>query len=127
MRHLRAALPFLWLFVVGTNPLSAMTVKELKTNLRSPDQTIVKGAKLYLAGVAEGIMASNAGAEATAKVSLFCQPRLLSLNTDNFIEMINTYVTKLSDRATKEKLEDFDVSTVLYNSLVDTFPCSEKK
>jgi len=93
----------------------------------SADKSTVTMATLYLSGVAEGIMAANAEAESSLRGSLFCQPRNLSLNTDNLAQMVGEYLKKLAGNATQDELDNFEVSTILLGALKDIFPCGAKK
>jgi hypothetical protein len=104
-----------------------MSIRELKAKLKSSDQATVETTKFYIAGIAEGILAANAGAEASNKVGLFCQPARLVLNTDNLVQIMNEYLKKLYARETQEKVDDFEVATLLFNGLAATFPCTAKK
>jgi hypothetical protein len=117
----------LFLFCLGSVPAGAMSIRDLQAKLKSPDLVIVGGARLYITGIGEGILATNAGAESLHKAPLFCQPAQLALNTDNLISMMNQFLKKLYARETQEKVDDFDAGTIIFNALADTFPCQVAK
>jgi len=54
----------------------------------------------------------------------FCIPNNLSLNADNYVQMIDGFLDRHKHSA--DKLDKTDIEYVLLYSMVETFPCTEK-
>ena len=104
-----------------------ITVKDYKATLSNDDVAKIVAMKLYISGVGDGLLWANA--EATRrKIPLFCEPNNLKLLVDNYIDMINSQIGRLSQPggASKSELDDLPIGMLLLKGLEGTFPCETK-
>ena len=88
------------------------TYKKLKKI--SPDY-----AKLYVQGVASGFEWSNTLNESRKVKPLFCSPSKLSLNGDNYFQILEKELAGSS----KNAKDTAQIELILFIGLVKTFPC----
>jgi hypothetical protein len=100
MLTLLAALCFL---AVVTQAKAEITVKDYRARMMSDDAARVM--KTYIKGLGDGIGWANAQAN-SRKAPLFCQPRKLALDVENFVDIINRQIAAASTRLTEAKLDE---------------------
>jgi len=107
------------------------TVKEYQTVMRGGKQDVIQAFEGVVSGIGAGIMAANAYALLTKKISLFCSPDGLALNGYNYIDILNRTIKQLQEapgqaRESASRLDEVPLSTILIQGLADTFPCPAK-
>ena len=100
-----------------------MSVADYRRGISSHDETIVAGTKLYLKGVGLGMVIVNAAASRDNK-QMFCQPAKLTLETQNFLNILNEMITDLSTKTSVAKVDAMEAELVLFIGLQKTFPCA---
>ena len=75
-------------------------------------------ARLYLTGLSEGILWTNAALEIRLQPRLFCPPKTLSLNSENFSALLDSEFAS-NDRPLKSTA----IGLVLLKGLMKAFPC----
>jgi hypothetical protein len=96
---------------------AAMTIDAYYVAKKSNDSKWFKG---YIGGIGQGISITNASLKIDKKPVIFCLPDDKIFDADDYIELIDDYLDKNSD-----KLEhDYQINMVLLLALKEAFPCS---
>ena len=115
------------LTLIGTAAKAETTVKEYRSTISSKDQAKIAFTKLYVTGIAAGILAANARLDTLNQNLLYCPPESLVLNTDNYLDILEREITTLSKRGMPiAMLDDMPISFVILGSLQENFPCRSK-
>jgi hypothetical protein len=120
---IRLTLCFLTLVAVEA---SALTVKEYRADMASADQARITMTRIYIGGLGEGIVAANVQVGRINKAPIFCQPQKLALGMDNFINILDRFITTISTKAPREKVDEMSIPLLLLEGLQETFPCNGK-
>ena len=116
----------LLLFTFGVTLLNGMTVKEFKA--RMADEKLQLMAGVYINGLGEGLIAANARMEQSVGVGLFCMPKDLALKTEDTVDVMNRQLKlMLSNGMTRERLDRFEIGSILLLGLENSYPCAGKK
>jgi hypothetical protein len=75
------------------------------------------GIELYVNGVGTGFATANVALESEHKPPLYCQPDKLTLESNNYIEMLEQ---QIAERKAADKVS---INIVLLFALKATFPC----
>ena len=117
-----------WIKAVGLMLMATCLVAQVEAEV--PVSAYLSSAKTkdgrkqlepYVAGMVSAFMWANAELESQKRMALFCPPRLLVLNVDNALALIDEWV----------KHPEFDIpaareapiTMVLLSALRDQFPC----
>jgi hypothetical protein len=101
---------------IATADISVSQFKESKA--RGSDEW--GGIELYVTGLGTGFMTANAELKFEHKPLLYCQPGKLSLDTNNYVEMIEKEI------AERKPDDSMWLSIVLLSALQSIFPCPTK-
>jgi hypothetical protein len=114
MRLLQAMLFFALAATVGT--AHALTVGNYKAELKSNQSRL----NIYINGVGEGLSWANTMNQAKDLPLIYCQPRKLVMNVENFKTIIEDELEKYPE----VYKDDIPIELVLARGLVRTFPCT---
>lgn len=73
-------------------------------------------------GIGQGIAWANTAAEKN-KAPIYCQPRTLSMNGTNYIEILDKMIKNFESKTTAKELNEFPVAMLLVMGLQEAFPC----
>lgn len=76
--------------------------------------------KLYLGGVGSGYSWANAILRTKGEAPLYCEPTKLALQPDNYLQILNTFLSKNP----REPLQGTPIDLILGYALQDAFPCN---
>jgi len=103
-------------FAFFTTTLSAaMDLKAYKELQKSSKDMV----KIYIYGVGEGYSWSNTILQDRGGKALFCVPKNMALNAENYISITNNRIASLGGSAVAE----MPIELILYSGLIETFPC----
>jgi hypothetical protein len=126
------------LAVTGAASLNAQmtTVKEyhewkdvLETAKNDPGYAQAKSAfDLYFKGIGDGFVWANAELLSTKRERLFCAPQELGLNSENYHQILESFLPTLSKRihgatVSWKSVEDVPFGYALMTALINAFPC----
>lgn len=117
----------LFFALLPTRGNAQTTVKEYRTAKASSSIAEIIKLKWYIGGLGEGIFWANA--ELTKQhAPLFCEPEKLRLVADNYMDIIDGQITRLSQPhgATIAEIDSFATGLLLLKGLEETFPCKSK-
>ena len=83
--------------------------------LRKIDQDVFR---LYIGAMADGMEWANTAIEVRGQPPLFCTPKSLALNSDNYIKLVDSEIDR-----TPTYTPDTDVALILLRALQRAFPC----
>jgi hypothetical protein len=104
-----------------------MTIKDYQQMMASSNKDQIDMAKLYIAGLGQGMTWANAEAR-IRKMPFFCAPENLGLNSDNYKAIIEKSIELAvagGAAANKEKFDNTAIGMVLMQGLLITFPCGK--
>lgn len=86
---------------------------------------------LYVKGIGDGFAWANSLLEATDKKPLFCTPDTLALNSDNYQQILESFLPIFQSRMhwptkTWKSVDEVPIGFVLLGALIDAFPCTAK-
>ncbi len=110
IKKLVLTIGMLSLFVNQANAMSVSNYKRFKKEQ-------LNLLKLHINGVGQGISWSNSFVENKLKEKLYCSPQKISLNTGNFMAIIDKEID------TGRWKGDDHVEMILFFGLEKTFPC----
>jgi hypothetical protein len=96
--------------------VQALTVGEYKNKLKQKSQYV----DFYIFGVEEGIAWANSMNQSKNITNLYCVPKYLALNIDNYKRVIEDGLEKYPS----VYKDDIDVEVVLLRGLMRNFPCN---
>ena len=102
------------LCLLWCNVSFAITYKEFKSN---PDKYYP-----YITGLYVGFGRSISMQEKIGP-RFYCQPRTLSLNYENVIDILEDEVKRASKKMSKEEVDKLDIDLLLAFGFQNTFPC----
>jgi hypothetical protein len=107
---------------------SEMTVKDYQKFTSSNDVVLTGTTKAYVHGLGEGVEWAETSAELLNPdgVRLFCLPSKLSLNEDNFVDLLDQQIKREAAETTRDKLEKSYIGILLVKAFRETFPCQDK-
>ncbi|MDR3396599.1 MAG: hypothetical protein P4M06_03470 [Pandoraea sp.] len=110
---------FVLLAVVAIQQAAAGTVGEYKKTKHAAETypATANSLRAYVAGLGQGMFWANVALEAQGNKKLYCPPRALALNVNNYMSILDKEVTKPVTRDTD------DIGVLLLQALIDTFPC----
>jgi hypothetical protein len=73
--------------------------------------------KEYLNGLGDGMTVSSAALIQQGRVPLYCLPKEKVLNHDNYISLLDTFITA------NAFLPELPIESILLKSLISAFPC----
>ncbi|CAM3612280.1 hypothetical protein [Polynucleobacter brandtiae] len=96
-----------------------ITVKDYKKMKSSSEMT------QYLSAVGTGFGWANTELELQKRQPLFCQTRVMSLNSQNYLELLNAELADIESQSTgvNKAYLDLPVELFLMKKLIKTFPC----
>ena len=77
--------------------------------------------EMYIAGVGQGFFWANIEAKNATKVALFCPPTTMTLNSQNYVALLDQQIALYKD--TNRVKDTLPVELVLLRALQDNFPC----
>lgn len=113
-------------WILGAQVRAEITVRDHQRSLAPEDKGVVEMEKVYVAGLGSGIFSANVWLGARHMPPLFCIPENLALNTENFMEILNSRIEAESKRMTQAKLDGAPIGMLLVVGLEVTFPCKGK-
>ena len=116
----------LMLFVIGTILWAETTVKEYRLE-REPSHKWNAFNQVYIQGLGDGFIVANIASRTDGKGPLFCPPRNLSLNLENYKSILDDEIEQQSKVQTADVLEQAPISVLLLSGLQRTFPCPKAK
>ncbi|MCL1491280.1 MAG: hypothetical protein M1G31_11085 [Pseudanabaena sp. Salubria-1] len=123
-RQFQLAISFSFLLsLLFSSPISAIEVKQYEEYKRtSLSRTILKN---FIDGVGYGYSWSNTFLENRGDKKLYCEPRKIVLNAENYIDIIDRQIAVLKkSNLPLQSIMETPVELLLYIGLVDSFPCS---
>lgn len=103
-----------------------MTVKDFKTRMADQETQLMAG--VYIHGLGEGLIAADARIEQSMNAQLFCTPNDLSLTIEDTVDMMNRRLKiMLSDGMPQERLDRFQIGSILLLGLENAFPRARKE
>ncbi len=94
--------------------LDVQGYEELKTKSRA-------SMLFHINGVGDGYAWSNVILENRGSPPLYCPPRKMTLNADNYMAILDAKIAEYKESKTPE----VPVELILFYGLVDSFPCSK--
>lgn len=76
--------------------------------------------KLYIYGVGEGYSWSNASLSNKNQAPLYCQPKKMILNNENYLTLLDTSIRE----STQGNKDELIVEALLLTQLIKVFPCN---
>jgi hypothetical protein len=110
------------LALIGTAARAEISVKQYLTVAPSRDQSLIEMTTAYINGMGAGFTWANGRLNARGMPKLFCTPRSLSLNANNYIDILDKQISRMSQKETPG-LDDLPIGFVLLLGLEETFPC----
>ena len=111
---MRKILITVFLGLVWCNVSFAISYKEYKSN---PEKYYP-----YITGLYQGFGWSISLQEKIGP-RFYCQPRTLSLNYENVIDILEKEIERASKAMSKEEIDKFDIGMILAFGFQHTFPC----
>jgi hypothetical protein len=111
------------LVLLGSLLLLATLVCQAHAQVPLDKYPAVKGSKwfeAYLDGVGNGYFMANGWQRGNNLPLLYCQPAHLALNAQNYLQMLDGYISK---RAEDRRTRDMPVELLLLLALKQAFPC----
>lgn len=115
MKHLTTTLVLMLSMLAVSGNASAMTIEEYKNAKNNKQEWPVT--QIYLNGVGVGVSLAAAVLIQQGRPPLFCQPKEIDLNKENYIKLIDAFITK-------NEVEEAPIETILLMALVTAFPCA---
>lgn len=109
----------------GFNLNAQFTVKTYREFKDSRNNEIKTGMTSYIAGMGHAYMVANAHLNSQNNPMLFCQPDKLSLDVDNFVNILDIEIGDESKFLTESQLQSTPIALLLLRGLEKTFPCSK--
>ncbi len=78
---------------------------------------------LYIGGIGQGISIANISLKVDHKPTLYCPPENKTLDAEDYISLIDSYMVINRDTLTLET----PISVVLFQALKEAYPCSTLK
>jgi len=124
----RLVLLVLPLVILAAPLRSEMTVKDYQKFKNSNDAVLVGATRAYVNGLGEGVEWAETSAMVLNPdgVRLFCLPSKLSLNEDNFVDLLDQQIKREAAETTQDKLEKSYIGILLVKALRETFPCQDR-
>lgn len=104
------------LMLILSNSAIAMDVQSYE-KLKNSSIDILK---VYINGVGYGYSWINSILESQERPPLYCPPRKIALNVENYLAVIDDEIKK----ASQPLPPDTPIELILYFGLVESFPCS---
>jgi hypothetical protein len=101
-----------------------ISVKTYRERMASDNKALVELTKRYIRGLGEGMEWAN-GEATNRKTPLFCAPDM-ALGTENFIDILNQEIKRMSPLETAAELEETFIGLLLMDGLQRVFPCKHK-
>ncbi|MBZ5611786.1 MAG: hypothetical protein LAP38_26295 [Acidobacteriia bacterium] len=109
--------------------------KILEQGRNDPDYAKVKSIlDMYIKGVGDGLVWANAELLGGHRQQLYCSPKDLGLNADNYHQLLESFLPTLTQMVhwpygtlKWKSVEDMPVGAVLLTALIHTFPCPQEK
>jgi hypothetical protein len=109
-------IPLLLTTSVVTGNVTIAQYREAKSHGGQTWQTV----QTYVSGVGTGLLTANAMLEIEHKPLLYCQPLKLTLDANNYIEVLEKEIAETRPPDT------MDINIVLGAGLKSTFPCPQQ-
>lgn len=83
---------------------------------------------MYVKGIGDGFVWTNTLLQTTKRDPLYCTPQKLGMNSQNYQQILESYLPVLASkvqwpRGTWKSVDDVPLGFVLMEALMDAFPC----
>ena len=117
----------LLLLAFGVPLLAEISVKEYRRAKSSKDKSTLDLVETYVTGLGRGFDWANAENRVKGQPPLYCVPDNLSLNGQNYIDILEGRIKQEAAKKTEVELSEEKIEDLLLDGLEKTFPCQTKK
>ena len=111
-------------FVLTVSTATAIEYKKFIQDLNHKNQDVQQAAKIYVKGAGTAYMYANAELTLKKKERIFCQPKIISLGTDKFIQLIKEQAESYKKIGYSEKdINNAAIELLLLRALMSAYSC----